>query len=98
MKGIINFCLVLSISLSSCFPERKEPKKVEVFKVLIAKNIEKVNATALSSGSTDYILAFDDGYTKYTSFGFYSCLQLGDTVKFTHNEGGTWLYMHPKCK
>ena len=69
-------------------------------KVLIAKNIETVNATALSNGYTRYKLAFSDGWTERTTFGYYSCLKIGDTIIFVKDEGESdyWYEMKQPCK
>jgi len=90
----------LIICLASCSQkERPKPERVESLKVLIAKTTETVNATALSSGYTNYKLAFSDGFTELTSFGYYTCLQIGDTVKFVKNKNqrDSWLKMKPNC-
>ena len=92
--------LVTLILLVSCNqPKPSKPIYIETYKILIAKNIETVNATALSSGYTKYLLAFNDGWTQKTSFGYYSCLKIGDTIKFTKKEGDAdyWLRMLPNC-
>lgn len=91
---------LLVICLASCSQkERPKPEQVESLKVLVAKNIETVNATALTSGYTRYMLAFSDGFTERTSFGYYSCLQIGDTVRFVKdkNESDYWYKMKPNC-
>ena len=100
-KPTTYFYIVLFICLASCIKkEQTKPKKIKSLKVLIAKTIETRNATALSSGFTNYKLAFNDGYTNTTSFGYYSCLQIGDTITFIKDEGDSdfWLIMKPNCK
>ena len=91
---------LLVICLASCSQkERPKPKQIESLKVLMAKTTETVNATALSNGYTNYKLAFRDGYTEKTSFGYYTCVQIGDTIKFIKDEGDSdfWLVMKPNC-
>jgi hypothetical protein len=102
IKRYINHLLytLLFICLASCSQkERPNPKQVESLKVLMAKNIETVNATALSSGYTRYMLAFSDGWTERTSFGYYTCLKIGDTIRFVkdENESDYWYEMKPNC-
>ena len=102
IKSLTSYTLytLLVICLASCSQkERPKPKQVESLKVLMAKNIETVNATALSSGYTKYMLAFSDGYTEKTSFGYYTCLQISDTIRFVKDEGDSdfWLIMKPNC-
>jgi len=92
---------ILVICLASCSQkENPNPKQVESLKVLVSKNIETINATALSTGYTKYMLAFSDGWTERTSFGYYSCLQIGDTIRFVKDEDKSdyWYKMNPNCK
>lgn len=87
--------LIVAVSLMiAC-----EKEKVYEYKTLIGKTIEKTNATALSSGGTKYILAFNDGHTESTTFGVYTCLKIKDTVKFERKETSIsgWR-MYPNCK
>jgi len=46
------------------------------------------------------MLAFSDGWTERTSFGYYSCLQIGDTIRFVKDEDKSdyWYKMNPNCK
>ena len=102
IKSLTSYTLytVLVICLASCTQkERPKPKQVESLKVLMAKNIETVNATALSGGYTRYILAFSDGWTERTSFGYYTCLKISDTIIFVKDEGEDdyYLIMKPNC-
>jgi hypothetical protein len=99
MKNII-IIILLSICTCACKNERPPRERVESLKAIVAKTIETENATALSSGKTKYILAFHDGWTERTSFGFYSCLRVGDTVRFTKlvNESDYWFRMEPLCE
>lgn len=94
------FYLVLVVCLASCTnKERKPIEKVESLKVLIAKKTETLSGSAFSEGYTKYLLAFSDGHTERTSFGWYSCLQVGDTVRFVKDKGDSdfWLVMKPNC-
>ena len=82
--------IILIIFLSSCV-EKPPVKIVHSKKVLIAKTI------ALDNGRYYCLLAFNDGYTETTSFGYYSCLQIGDTVLFEKAENRTYWNMKAEC-
>ena len=100
MKKIVAI-IILSLAVYGCRDTpRPTLERIESLKVIVAKTTETVNATSLSSGYTTYKLAFNDGWTSKTSFGFYSCLQVGDTVKFTKlkDDSDYWLRMEPVCK
>jgi hypothetical protein len=89
MKYIF-FALII-FCFSSCKrvdPNKKPERKIFVYKVLIAKNIEYEE-------QTHYALAFNDGTTEYTGFGFYSCLLIGDTVPF--QKISYYFTMKPEC-
>jgi len=96
MKNILFVSLI--VLFTSCFGS--EPIIKSVKKVLVAKTVEPVNATALSSGYTDYVLAFNDGWTESTTFGYYNCLQIGDTIEFIVEATplGYSVTMKPKCE
>jgi hypothetical protein len=94
------FYLVLVVCLASCTTKERKPiEKVESLKVLIAKTTEVRGGSALDRGYTKYLLAFSDGHTENTSFGWYTCLQVGDTVRFVKDKGDSdfWLVMKPNC-
>ena len=40
------------------------------------------------------MLAFSDGWTERTSFGYYSCLQIGDTIRFVKDEDKSDKWFH----
>lgn len=96
MKKYLNNLLyiLLIFPFFSCLPEKSNKKKIEISKILIDKHIQ------INNGDTRYLLAFSDGWTEQTSFGYYSCLNIGDTVKFTKYEGDDdfWLKMIPNCE
>ena len=94
----MKYLLILLISVSCSL--KKEKVEVETFKILINKNIEVVSSTAFNNGFTLYVLAFDDGFTVQTTFGYYSCLEIGDTIRFVKNQNNEdyWYKMKPNCK
>lgn len=95
MKNVL--MVLLLVIIFSC--EERKPKEIEYTqKVLIAKTIEEVSGDAFNRGYTRHLLAFNDGHTENTSFGYYSCLQIGDTVDFTREVGGWYWHMKPNCK
>jgi len=95
MKRIIIIGLLAGV-LSSCGELKKTPKAKIIKKERVL--IDKIKT--VSDSYTGFLLAFNDGYTKETTFGYYSCLQIGDTVLFVKNEGEAdyWYKMKPDCK
>lgn len=99
MRFII-ILITIGLFMSCEHKPKPIPETVEVNKILIAKSATVINATAFDNGYTKYLLAFNDGWTERTSFGFYSCLKVGDTILFTKDKGDDdyWLRMQPKCE
>lgn len=90
--------LALAFLLTQCINDNNEPKEIEYSKkVLIDKTIEVKSGRAIDRGYSRYLLAFNDGYTKSTSFGYYSCLKIGDTVTFEKEVGRIFWKMKPNC-
>ena len=95
---VIYFLLIfLVVCLAISCKQNEETREIKL-KVLIDKTKETVSATALSSGKTTYLLAFNDGHTEKTTFGYYSCLNIGDTVSFVKGKNDVWWKMIPNCK
>ena len=99
---IIILFLISVITLKNIITEKSikkqtQSKVVQSKKVLIAK---KEETPKVGNHYTNYVLAFNDGHTVYTDFGFYSCLEIGDTINFVKNRGESdfWLIMKPNCK
>lgn len=90
MKNIIIF---LILTITSCEVNTQNTNYDETYKKLINKTtFDKINKRV-------YTLAFDDGTTYNTSFGYYSCIEIGDTVLFVKPTKNSIMYiMQPKCK
>lgn len=91
------FWLLLLIVFIGCQEERPTEDYSYSKKVVIAKTKE-VNRGGVFGGHVRYFVAFNDGYTKNTTFGYYTCLNVGDTVDFKYHlyrEYWTWI---PNCK
>ena len=79
MKKIIRniIYILLVVFMFSCNNEPKKPVVIVcTYKTLIAKTIE------YDENWTYYKFAFNDGTTRNTTFGYYSCLGIGDSVQF----------------
>ncbi len=75
-KSIKLTTLILLSTLFSCRQHTGTVKYQYTKKVIIAKRIS----------DRAYLVAFNDGEYVNIGFGWYSCVQVGDTVVFKHNE------------
>ena len=95
MKNILRNTLyiVLVAFITSCNNEPKREVIVCTYKTLIAKTIE------YDENWTYYKFAFNDGTTKNTTFGYYSCLVIGDSVQFCKelDESDYYYKMNANC-
>lgn len=94
MKKVL--LLVVLVCLVGC---RDLNEKTTVnYRVIIAKDKNKYNGDVLTPGKVKYKLAFEDGHTEIVNFGVYSCLKIGDSVKFVNKKDQYSETMHPECK
>ena len=97
--GIISTLLLIALMLGvfGC----KEQKPVELYsyseKVVIAKTKEYRESSALTRSAIFYVIAFNDGHTENVRFGGYSCINVGDTIKFRKHIKGEWDSMVLNC-
>lgn len=79
--------VILLLAIVGCYRPQHKPKVyVYTKKQLVGKNVE------LADGRTRYVLGFHDGFTYYTTFGNYSCLNVGDSVEFERESD--WPFWH----
>lgn len=91
MKSILFKAVIIpSLIITACKPGPERKTEIQ-YKIVAAKTKET------SDSRLYYLIAFTDGYTESTSYGFYNCLQIGDSVKFHKDGWGVWR-MKPKCK
>ena len=101
LKSPIRYTLyfVLFICLVSCDNTPRKPKPIEQsYKVVIGKTTEIKDGSALGRGYTEYLLAFNDGFTESISFGLYTCIKVNDTILFEKEEGRWFWSMKPNCR
>lgn len=98
LNKIIKFLSIVSLSfLTSCEYKNNQdtPKKQICMKrVVLAKDKEINTRHSLFDGTrtkTYYVIAFEDGYTDYISFGKWSLINIGDTVLFYKKEDSYFL-------
>lgn len=89
MKQRAKLLLIVGGILVGCQIEAGHKYEIQ-YKIVAAKTKET------SDSRLYYLIAFTDGYTESTSYGFYNCLQIGDSVRFYRGNLGGWK-MDPKC-